>query len=60
MSKDATNLLQELLEYQYETEKIKRMLRKAYQCGHGEGYRDTAIVIKEEDYPEFRNWLEGE
>lgn len=58
MSRDATKLLQELLEYQYETEKIKNMIRKAYKCGHGEGYRDTAIVIKEEDYPTLRHWFE--
>ena len=60
MSKDASKLLQELLEYQYETEKIKRMIRTAYKCGSGEGYRDIAIVIKEENYPTFREWLEGE
>lgn len=57
MSKDDSDLLVELLKAQYEAEKIKTIIRKAYRCGHGEGYKDTAIVVNEDDYSQIRKWL---
>ena len=57
MSKDASNLLTELLEAQYETEKIKMIIRKAYKRGYGDNYKDTAIVVNDDDYSQIRKWL---
>ena len=57
MSKDASNLLVELLEAQYETEKIKTIFRKAYMRGYGDDYKDTAIIVNADDYSQIRKWL---
>lgn len=57
MSKNASNLLTELLTEQYETEKIKTIFRKAYRCGHGEDYKDTAFVVNKDEYRRIRKWL---